>query len=86
MPPPEFSLDNAENPPDDGLRAFTLIEAAWLEGEEHGVPPEMLAYAAIFAAMRGLVSSYGEDVVADMARRLEQRIQLGEFSENNTRQ
>lgn len=70
----------------DSFRALDLIEAAWLEGEETGVPTEMLAYAAIFAAMRGLVDRFGEDAVADLTRRLERRVQLGEFSKNNTRQ
>ncbi len=70
----------------DSFRALDLIEAAWSEGEATGVPTEMLAYAAIFQAMRGLVGRFGEDAVADLARRLEQRVQMGEFSEHNTRQ
>ncbi|MEM1371587.1 MAG: hypothetical protein AAGG72_05080 [Pseudomonadota bacterium] len=71
---------------DDSVLAFQLIEAAWLEGEETGIPEEMLAYAAIFAGLRGLVECFGEDAVAGLARRLEQRVQLGEFSNFNTRQ
>lgn len=70
----------------DSFRALDLIEAAWNEGQATGVPSEMLAYAAIFQAMRGLVGQFGEEAVADLARRLEVRVQMGEFSENNTRQ
>lgn len=86
MPPHDMSQSDVTPAEDDSHRAFALIEAAWLEGEETGVPTEMLAYASIFAAMRGLVGRFGEDAVADLARRLEQRVQLGEFSENSTRQ
>ena len=63
-----------------------LILAAWDEGEETGVAPEMLAYAAIFTAMTDLVERYGEEAVAGMAGGLEHRIRLGEFSRNSTRQ
>ncbi|MEO1204884.1 MAG: hypothetical protein AAFV45_00995 [Pseudomonadota bacterium] len=86
MPPNDMCQTDYAPAEDDSLRAFSLIEAAWMEGEETGVPTEMMAYAAIFAAMRGLVGRFGEDAVADLAKRLEQRVQLGEFSENNTRQ
>jgi hypothetical protein len=65
---------------DDSLRALLLILAAWEEGEEDGVPPEMMAYAAIYTALTDLVSLFGEEAVATLARGLERRVRQGEFS------
>ncbi|MDX2288978.1 MAG: hypothetical protein NW217_09180 [Hyphomicrobiaceae bacterium] len=70
---------------DHSMRALDLILTAWEEGEEDGVPPEMMAYAAIFTAMTDLVCMFGEDAVAKLARGLEQRVQSGEFSARNER-
>ncbi|MDX2257285.1 MAG: hypothetical protein NW205_00055 [Hyphomicrobiaceae bacterium] len=65
---------------DHSLRALLLILAAWEEGEEDGVPPEMMAYAAIYTALNDLVALFGEDAVASLARGLERRVRQGEFS------
>lgn len=80
MPTSEW-LDSS----DDTLRALELILTAWDEGEESGVAPELMAYAAIFTAMTDLVSLFGEDAVAKMASSLERRVQLGEFSLKQSR-
>jgi hypothetical protein len=45
-----------------------------------GIEPEMLANAALFAALADLVASYGEDAVAKMTGGLSRRIQHGEFT------
>ncbi len=74
------------NSDDDSFKALDLILAAWDEGEETGVAPEMMAYAAIFTAMTDLVGMFGEDEVARLARGLESRVQMGEFSLHRTRQ
>lgn len=71
---------------DDSVRALNLILAAWDEGEENGVAPELMAYAALFTALSDLVDIYGEDAVATLARGLEQRVRLGEFSMLQTKQ
>jgi len=71
---------------DPSYRALDLILAAWDEGTESGVAPEQMAYAALFAALTDLVSIYGEDAVISLARGLEKRVQVGEFSLNRTRQ
>lgn len=71
---------------DPSYRALDLILAAWDEGTESGVAPEQMAYAALFAALTDLVATYGEDAVMSLARGLEKRIQVGEFSLNRTRQ
>ena len=71
---------------DNSTYALDIILSAWREGEDHGVPREQLAYAAIFTAMSSLVSNGGEDAAVRLARGLERRIQVGEFSRNSTRQ
>ncbi len=83
---PDDAIGPAIGPDDDSSRALSLILAAWDEGEETGVPPELMAYAAIFTAMADLVDRFGEEAVANMAQGLERRVQLGEFSRHNTRQ
>ncbi|MCB1519624.1 MAG: hypothetical protein KDJ37_03505 [Hyphomicrobiaceae bacterium] len=64
----------------ESLKALSLILAAWDEGEETGVAPELMAYAALFTALSDLVAIYGEDAVATLARGLEQRVRIGEFT------
>lgn len=71
---------------DESMRALSLILAAWDEGEETGVAPEAMAYAALFTALSDLVDIYGEDAVASLARGLERRVRLGEFSMMQTKQ
>ena len=74
------------NESEESMQALRLILAAWDEGEETGVAPEMMAYAALFTALSDLIDMYGEDAVASMARGLEQRVRLGEFTMVQTRQ
>jgi transcription initiation factor TFIIIB Brf1 subunit/transcription initiation factor TFIIB len=71
---------------DSTYRALSLILEAWDEGTESGVPPEQMAYAAIYTALTDLVSQYGEDAVVKLARGLEERIKVGEFTLHRTRQ
>lgn len=66
--------------PDESLKALGIMLDAWDEGAEHGVAPELMAYAALFTALTDLVSSFGEDAVAALATGLVGRIQQGEFS------
>lgn len=65
---------------DDSLLALDLIQAAWDQGKESGVPHELMAYAAVFAGMRDLVAIFGETAAAAMAKNLATRISEGEFS------
>ena len=71
---------------DSTLRALNLILDAWDEGTEAGVPAEQMAYAALFTALTDLVSQFGEDAVVRLARGLEARINIGEFTLHRTRQ
>lgn len=65
---------------DDTLKALGLILEAWDEGAESGVAPELMAYAAIYAALTDLVAAFGEESVAEMALGLARRVNAGEFT------
>ena len=71
---------------DESIKALSLILAAWDQGEETGVAPELMAYAALFTALSDLVAMYGEDAVAELAIGLERRVRVGEFTISHTRQ
>ncbi len=71
---------------DQSFRALSLILDAWDEGTDSGLAPEQMAYAALFAALTDLVSLYGEDAVVKLARGLERRVEIGEFTLSRTNQ
>lgn len=73
---------------DDDQRqaALRYILDAWEEALHDGIEPEMLANAALFAALADLISLYGEDAVAKMAGGLSRRIHHGEFTLKRTPQ
>ena len=74
----------AERP--DSIDALHLILNAWEEGADTGVPPELMAYAALFTAFSHLVDAFGEDNVASLAEGLGSRIRSGEFTLYQTTQ
>ncbi|HKZ97571.1 MAG TPA: hypothetical protein VJ045_11395 [Hyphomicrobiaceae bacterium] len=80
---PAFDRPDTE---DSSFKALRLILAAWDEGAESGVAPELMAYAALFTALTDLVSLYGEDAVITLAHGLERRVKLGEFTLGRTTQ
>ncbi|MGA8689193.1 MAG: hypothetical protein WB662_04580 [Methyloceanibacter sp.] len=63
-----------------------FILDAWEEALHDGIEPEMLANAALFAALADLISHYGEDAVAKMTAGLSRRIHHGEFTLRRTSQ
>jgi hypothetical protein len=65
---------------DDSLKALDYILEAWERGAETGIAPEMMAYAAIYAALTDLVSAFGETAVATLVEELGPRIEKGEFT------
>jgi hypothetical protein len=65
---------------DASLRALNFILEAWEEGTESGIPPEMMAYAALYTALTDLVASYGEDHVVRLVEGLKPRVKQGEFT------
>ena len=66
--------------------ALRYILDAWEEALHDGIEPEMLANAALFAALADLVGVYGENAVAKMATGLSRRIHHGEFTVKRTSQ
>ena len=66
--------------------ALRYILDAWEEALHDGIEPEMLANAALFAALADLITVYGEDAVAKMTSGLSRRIHHGEFTLKRTSQ
>ena len=66
--------------------ALRYILDAWEEALHEGIEPEMLANAAMFAALADLIGVYGEDAVAKMTTGLSRRIHHGEFTLKRTSQ
>jgi hypothetical protein len=66
--------------------ALRYILDAWEEALHDGIEPEMLANAALFAALADLIDVYGEDAVAKMTSGLSRRIHHGEFTLRRTPQ
>jgi hypothetical protein len=66
--------------------ALRYILDAWEEALHDGIEPEMLANAALFAALADLIGAYGEDAVAKMTNGLSRRIHHGEFTLKRTAQ
>ena len=66
--------------------ALRYILDAWEEALHDGIEPEMLANAALYAALADLIDVYGEDAVAKMTTGLTRRINHGEFTLRRTAQ
>jgi hypothetical protein len=60
--------------------ALAFLTEAWDEALAEGVDSEILAHTALFAALSDLVTTYGEEAVADLANTLSRRIRAFEFS------
>jgi hypothetical protein len=65
---------------DDSLKALNFILEAWEEGTESGIPPELMAYAALYTALTDLVAAFGEASVVTMINGLVPRVEKGEFT------
>lgn len=79
-----FRLNNENN--NLNAEALSYIIEAWEEAICDGLEPECLAGASLFAALTDLVSTYGEDAVAQMVKDLSNRIDQGEFTLNRVTQ
>ena len=79
-------IANVTEAPDGRVEALDLILAAWEEGAESGIASEMMAYAALYAALTDLVGSFGEENVAELAQGLAGRVRKGEFTLYESRQ
>lgn len=66
--------------------ALTYIQEAWEEALCDGLDADLIAHAALFAALSDLVETYGEEAVAQLAKGLARRIERGEFTLNRNEQ
>lgn len=60
--------------------ALNYLAQAWGDAVAQGVESDVLAHAALFAALSDLVTSYGEDAVAELAASLVSRVRNREFT------
>ena len=65
------------------IAALEFILEAWDAAVEEGHDPDMLANAALFTALSGLVTTYGETAVVELVRKLPRRVLSGEFSQRS---
>ncbi len=70
----------AEDVKDARRVAYCYIEDAFVEAQQDGLDSDALAHAALFAAMRTLVDTYGEDATATFAESLAEKIRTGSFT------
>lgn len=60
--------------------AVTYVDEAFATGRHEGLDGDCLAHAALFAAFRDLVSTYGEEATAVFAESLPGKIKSGAYS------
>jgi hypothetical protein len=60
--------------------ALSYVNEAFAEAELDGLDADCMAQAALFAAFTELVTTYGEDAVAEYASTLPDKIRSGAFS------
>lgn len=60
--------------------ALAYLSEAWDNAIDDGVDPEIVAHAALFTALCDLVSTYGEDAVAELMETLPRRVHEREFT------
>ncbi|MFT0891156.1 hypothetical protein [Pseudochelatococcus sp. G4_1912] len=65
---------------DEKRAALYYLKEAFAEAHLDGLDGDCIAHAALFAAFHELVTTYGEDAVADFAERLPDRVRAGCFS------
>lgn len=76
----------AEAACDERHAALSYLGDAWTEAMRDGLDEDCLVQAALFTALRTLVSTYGEDACADYVSALAQRIRAGEYTVIRQRQ
>jgi len=65
----------------DGRRAaLAYLDEAWEEALLDGIAPDCVAHAALFAALKELVLSFGEEATARFAEKLPERIRSGGYT------
>jgi hypothetical protein len=65
---------------DEKQAALTYLSEAFAEAQLDGLDGDCMAHAALFAAFRELIVTYGEEAVAKFAEGLPERVRSGGFS------
>ncbi len=73
---------------DEDIRraALSYISEAWADAMADGVDPDAVSHAAMFTAFVDLVSTYGEEAVAELAEGLPERVRRGDYTIERTMQ
>jgi hypothetical protein len=74
-----FTAENGETS-DQKQAALRLMLDAFAEADLDGIDPDCMAQAALFAALKEFVATYGEEPVARFAENLPGRVRNGEFT------
>jgi hypothetical protein len=65
----------------DGRRAaLAYLDEAWEEALLDGIAPDCVAHAALFAALKELVMSFGEEATARFVEKLPESIRTGSYT------
>ncbi|PTM41650.1 hypothetical protein [Bosea sp. 124] len=75
-----LDLTLAEESHDARRVAYGYVEDAFAEAQQDGLDSDALAHAALFAAFRTLVETYGEEATAVFAEALPDKLRGGAFS------
>ncbi|GBD49484.1 hypothetical protein JOD31_002511 [Methylopila capsulata] len=65
---------------DDRRAALAYLDEAWEEALLDGIAPDCVAHAALFAALKELVLSFGEEATARFVERLPDRLRKGDYT------
>lgn len=60
--------------------ALAYLDEAWEEALLDGIAPDCVAHAALFAALKELVMSFGEEATARFVEKLPERIRTGGYT------
>ena len=60
--------------------AYGYVEDAFSEAQQDGLDSDAMAHAALFAALRALVETYGEEATAVFAEALPEKVRCGAFT------
>ncbi len=71
---------------EESVEALNFILEAWEQGTEIGIAPDLMAYAAIDAALTDRVTTFGEQSVEKLVDGLAPRVRAGEFTLYRSRQ
>lgn len=70
----------ADQAAQDRQAALSYLNDAWVEAVRDGLDDDCLVQAALFAALRSLVATYGEEPCAEFVERLAGKVRAGEYT------